>query len=211
MCALALQPCVLPKDYRGVAMRDYNYALNLKDNENEHIIKFDDYVDNINGTNTFRDGSYRHENEHNVNNNVDKLSNNIENTISPGVTEVVLPHLVQEQSNTNYDYVNHHDLRIIEVLFEDIAKNLFTYFLIIVFTTLCLYKIHQVQETRDITSRFNQVITDNDNLHKKWLSLLAQRQELSEHAKIRQAAVQKLNMVAPKTDSELVINLYNVK
>lgn len=192
-------------------MRDYNYALNLKDNENERIIKFDDYVDNVNGTNTFRDESLRHANEHNLNENAVPHLNSDDHTFAPRVTEVVLPHLVKEQSKSHYDYVNHHDLRIIEVLFEDIAKNLFTYFLIIVFTTLCLYKIHQVQETRDITSRFNQVITDNDNLHKKWLSLLAQRQELSEHAKIRQAAVLKLNMVAPKTDSELVINLYNVK
>ena len=191
-------------------MRDYNYALDLKDNENEHIIKFDDYVDNVNGTNTFSDTSLR-DNKQNLNEDAKPSLNSSDSTIAPKVTEVVLPHLIKERSKTNYDYVKHHDLRIIKVIFEDIAKNLFTYFLIIVFTTLCLYKIHQVQETRDITSHFNQVITDNDNLHKKWLSLLAQRQELSEHAKIRKAAIEKLNMVAPKTDSELVINLYNVK
>ena len=48
---------------------------------------------------------------------------------------------------------------------------------------------------------------NNENLHKEWLSLLAQRQTLSEQGAIREAATQKLKMVAPKTEAEQVIKI----
>lgn len=108
---------------------------------------------------------------------------------------------------TNYDYGKHNELRIVRVILKDLLKNSFTYFLLCVLTAMALYKIHQVQQTRDITARFNQVITDNENLHKKWLLLTAEKQKLSEHTKIKEQALGKLKMISPKTDSELVINL----
>ena len=97
--------------------------------------------------------------------------------------------------------------RLVPSIFADISKNFLTYFLGIVLCALSLYKVYQVQETRDLTARYNEVMMNNENLHKEWLSLIAQRQTLSEQGTIRAAATQKLDMVAPKTDLEQVIKI----
>ena len=97
--------------------------------------------------------------------------------------------------------------RLVPSILADISKNFLTYFLGVVLCALSLYKVYQVQETRDLTARYNEVMMNNENLHKEWLSLLAQRQTLSEQGKIREAATQKLKMVAPKTEAEQVIRI----
>ena len=97
--------------------------------------------------------------------------------------------------------------RLVPSILADISKNFLTYFLGVVLCALSLYKVYQVQETRDLTARYNEVMMNNENLHKEWLSLLAQRQTLSEQGAIREAATQKLKMVAPKTEAEQVIKI----
>ena len=97
--------------------------------------------------------------------------------------------------------------RLVPSILADISKNFLTYFLGAVLCALSLYKVYQVQETRDLTARYNEVMMNNENLHKEWLSLLAQRQTLSEQGAIREAATQKLKMVAPKTEAEQVIKI----
>lgn len=97
--------------------------------------------------------------------------------------------------------------RLVPSILADISKNFLTYFLGVVLCALSLYKVYQVQETRDLTARYNEVMMNNENLHKEWLSLLAQRQTLSEQNTIREAATQKLKMVAPKTEAEQVIKI----
>ena len=97
--------------------------------------------------------------------------------------------------------------RLVPSILADISKNFLTYFLGVVLCALSLYKVYQVQETRDMTARYNEVMMNNENLHKEWLSLLAQRQTLSEQNTIREAATQKLKMVAPKTEAEQVIKI----
>ncbi len=89
----------------------------------------------------------------------------------------------------------------------DIQEHILTYILAFVLCVLCVYKIHQVQETRNIVAKYNQVLTDNENLHKKWLELIATKQKLSEHTEIKKAAVERLGMMTTKTEAELVINL----
>ena len=97
--------------------------------------------------------------------------------------------------------------RLVPSILADISKNFLTYFLGVVLCALSLYKVYQVQETRDLTARYNEVMMNNENLHKEWLSLLAQRQTLSEQNMIREAATQKLKMVAPRTEAEQVIKI----
>lgn len=97
--------------------------------------------------------------------------------------------------------------RLVPSILADVSKNFLTYFLGVVLCALSLYKVYQVQETRDLTARYNEVMMNNENLHKEWLSLLAQRQTLSEQGAIREAATQKLKMVAPKTEAEQVIRI----
>lgn len=99
------------------------------------------------------------------------------------------------------------EARLVPSILADIAKNFLTYFLGVVLCALSLYKVYQVQETRDLTARYNEVMMNNENLHKEWLSLLAQRQTLSEQSAIREAATTKLKMIAPKTEAEQVINI----
>ena len=74
---------------------------------------------------------------------------------------------------------------------------------------LCLMKVYQVQETRDLTSQLNDITLNNANLEKEWLNLMATRQSLTEHAKIRAYASNKLQMQSPKTNSEQVISLHH--
>ena len=54
-------------------------------------------------------------------------------------------------------------------------------------------------------AKLNEVTIQNENLNKTWLNLLAKRQNLSEHSKIRADAYNKLKMHAPKTEAEKVI------
>lgn len=102
-------------------------------------------------------------------------------------------------------YNKRRKVSLLRAIFADIGNNFFTYFLAIVLCFLSIYKVVQVQDTRDLIANLNEVTMQNENLNKIWLSLLAERQELSEHNKIRKEASEKLHMRAPKTDAEKVI------
>ncbi|NLK85057.1 MAG: cell division protein FtsL [Aeromonadales bacterium] len=95
---------------------------------------------------------------------------------------------------------------LVPTIFNDILSNFMTYGLILVLTTLAVYKVHQVQMTRDMTVQYNEVAKHNDQLHKQWLSLLSEREALTEYSIIRQNA-QELGMVQPKTEDEVVVDL----
>ena len=122
--------------------------------------------------------------------------------------EAVLPFSLKTKDNEKSDpNLWQIEERLVPSILADISKNFLTYFLGAVLCALSLYKVYQVQETRDLTARYNEVMMNNENLHKEWLSLLAQRQTLSEQGAIREAATQKLKMVAPKTEAEQVIKI----
>lgn len=96
---------------------------------------------------------------------------------------------------------------LIPAIIDDIFSNVITYVLILVVTTLAVFKVHQVQVTREMTVKYNEMILHNELLHKEWLSLLSERESLTEYSVIRKNAIEKLDMVQPKTEDEVVIDL----
>lgn len=108
------------------------------------------------------------------------------------------------------DYNTNKGDKLLPMLIHDFGVNWLTYGLAFVVCVLCLMKVYQVQETRDLTARVNEVIVANGDLDKQWLNLVAEKQNLSEHAKIRAYAADQLSMVSPKTNSEEVISLHDI-
>lgn len=100
-----------------------------------------------------------------------------------------------------------HEQRLLPMLMREFGNNWITYSLAITVCVLCLFKVYQVQETRDITAHLNEVRFTNDELEKQQLILIAQKQRLSEHASIRTVASGVMNMTSPKTENEVVISL----
>ncbi len=96
-------------------------------------------------------------------------------------------------------------LSLVPAMLADLRRNFFCYLLIAVLCALSLFKVYQVQRTRDLTSQLNEVRQLNENLDRQWLVLTSQRQTLSEHDRIRRAALNELHMQAPKPDAELMI------
>lgn len=105
----------------------------------------------------------------------------------------------------NKDF-NHKD-SLLRMIVADIINNFYSYMLCIIMCALALFKVTQVQETRTMIAKLNEITIQNENLNKNWLNLLAKRQNLSEHSKVRADAYNKLNMRAPKTEAEKVIYL----
>ncbi len=97
--------------------------------------------------------------------------------------------------------------KLLPMLMDDLLHNWLVYSLAILACLLCLAKIYQVQETRELTASLNEITFNNADLDKEWLNLMATRQSLSEHAKIRTFATEQLQMQAPKIESEHVISL----
>lgn len=97
------------------------------------------------------------------------------------------------------------ELKLVPSLMADLGDNFFTYLLGVVLCALALFKVYQVQETREVTALLNEVRQENEDLQRQWLLLTSERQTLSEHARIRKAATEQLQMRAPKTDAELMI------
>ena len=97
--------------------------------------------------------------------------------------------------------------KLLPMLMDDLLHNWLVYSLAILACLLCLAKIYQVQETRELTASLNEITFNNADLDKEWLNLMATRQSLSEHAKIRTFASEQLHMQAPKIESEHVISL----
>lgn len=96
---------------------------------------------------------------------------------------------------------------LVPTIFADIFHYLPVFLMMIMVCVLAMYKVHQVQDTRSLTAELNEINVNNDNLQKEWLSLLAERQSLSSHSKVREAAAKKLGMVKPKTEDEIMIRL----
>lgn len=98
--------------------------------------------------------------------------------------------------------------RLLPLLLRDFGVHWITYGLAICVCLLCLLKVYQVQDTRDLTARLNEVVATNADLEKQWLILVASKQKLSEHSEIRAVASESLGMVSPKTENEKVISLH---
>ena len=98
-------------------------------------------------------------------------------------------------------------VRLLPSILADFGRYWFTYGLAVLLCVLCLIKVYQVQATCNVTSRLNEVALSNAEIQKEWLNLMAQRQNLSEHATVRNSAVFKLQMTAPQTEKEHVIYL----
>ncbi len=96
---------------------------------------------------------------------------------------------------------------LLPCIYKDIVKNSITYFLIVALTCLCVYKVQLVQNTRQLNIQYNELIQKKETLHREWLSLLSQRESLTEYSVVRQKAMDRLAMAQPKTEDEVVIDL----
>lgn len=106
-----------------------------------------------------------------------------------------------------YNPSDFEEQKILPSIIKDVFSNLLTFILVILATTLAVYKVHQVQSTRDMTIKYNEVNSHNEQMHKEWLSLLSDREKLTEYSVIRSLATENLSMVQPKTEDEIVIDL----
>lgn len=98
--------------------------------------------------------------------------------------------------------------KLVPLLLQDILRNCLVYIFAGVACLLCLAKIYQVQETRELTSCLNEVSLKNTDLENEKLSLLATSQSLSEYIKVSTFAREQLHMQAPKIENEQVIFLH---
>ena len=92
-------------------------------------------------------------------------------------------------------------------VFKEFSRNFVAYALIIAVSAVSVIKVHQVQRTRDLTIQYNEVKRYNDTLMREQLNLLATRENYTEYSIIRNRAINKLGMVAVKTEDETVIDL----
>lgn len=127
------------------------------------------------------------------------------------VIDVNLEDLGEETYNSfnrRYEYLGLTKVRaLLPTIVADIMRNSLVYLLALGVTALCIYKVIQVQDTRQLTAHLNEVNRDIENQSRESLLLQAQRQSLSAHSFIREQAIQKLGMVNPKTEAEVVIRL----
>lgn len=96
---------------------------------------------------------------------------------------------------------------LVPAIFEDILSHFWVYVLILVLSVMALYKIYQVQDTRTLTAALNEAVARNDNLNNEWLELLALKQSLAERTEVRKLAREKLGMIQPAPEAEIVIRL----
>ena len=106
-----------------------------------------------------------------------------------------------------YNPSDFEEQKILPSIIKDVFSNITTFILVIIATTLAVYKVHQVQSTREMTVKYNEVSNHNEQMHKEWLSLLSEREKLTEYSVIRSLATENLSMVQPKTEDEVVIDL----
>lgn len=97
--------------------------------------------------------------------------------------------------------------KILKEVFKEFSRNFVAYALIIAVSAVSVIKVHQVQRTRDLTIQYNEVKRYNDTLMREQLNLLATRENYTEYSIIRNRAINKLGMVAVKTEDETVIDL----
>jgi cell division protein FtsL len=112
--------------------------------------------------------------------------------------------------NRRYEYLGKSKTRaLLPTIIADLMRNCVVYLLAFAVTVLSIYKIIQVQNTRQLTATLNEVNLNIENQSRESLLLQAQRQSLSAHSFIREQAITKLGMVNPKTEAEIVIRLDN--
>ncbi len=102
--------------------------------------------------------------------------------------------------------VRHHP-SLVPCIMKDMARNALVWVLAATACVLAVGKAYQVQVTRSLTAELNAVSERNDALNNDWLELLAQKQQLERQGIVRQKASEKLGMVQPRTEAEVVVRL----
>lgn len=121
--------------------------------------------------------------------------------------EIKVTKEVPFRSNLKSEGQERVDHKIVATILEDLRRNFMTYFLMLLLCALALFKVFQVQQTRNLIASYNEVRTTNENLERQWLDLTAMVETLTLHSTIRQNAKEELQMVNPKTEDEQVIIL----
>ena len=116
-------------------------------------------------------------------------------------------HITSVTPNFERTYLKPKHQAMMPTLFKDVGRYWYFYFLCLLLCALSLFKVYQVQQTRLLTAEFNELVTGNDDLSNEWLGLLAKKQELEKQSAIRETAIQRLGMMQPKTEAEIVIRL----
>ncbi|MDD7021063.1 MAG: cell division protein FtsL [Aeromonadales bacterium] len=96
---------------------------------------------------------------------------------------------------------------LVPCILKDMARNSLVWILALAACVLAVGKAYQVQVTRSLTAELNAVSERNDALNNDWLELLARKQQLERQGLVRQAATERLGMVQPKTEAEIVVTL----
>lgn len=104
-------------------------------------------------------------------------------------------------------YKGRENVSMLGTLIETVLSNIITYLLVLVAVTLPVFKIYLVQQTHTMTAKYNEAKSYNASLDKEWLTLLSEREALTEYSVIRKHATEDLQMVQPKTEDEFVIDL----
>ncbi|MDY6321522.1 MAG: cell division protein FtsL [Succinivibrio sp.] len=96
---------------------------------------------------------------------------------------------------------------LLPTILGDLWHNALVVILALAVCALALGKVYQVQKTRSLTAELNEIAEHNDELSNEWLALLAKKQALEKQSVIRTAAMERLSMIQPKTEAEVVIRL----
>ena len=112
--------------------------------------------------------------------------------------------------NRRYEYLGRQRKKpLVPTMLSDVMSHCLVYLLGLTVTVLCVVKIIQVQDTRQLTAQLNEVNLNIESLTRENLLLQAQRQSLAAHSTVREQAVLRLGMINPKTEAEIVIRLDN--
>ncbi len=144
----------------------------------------------------------------------ENISNDSSEQAKPSEGKLIVLDVDEQDAETYNSFSRHYEYlaqvkkkALIPTILDDLLRYAWVYILGITVTVLCVHKITQVQSTRDLTSALNVAQSSCESLRNESLLLQAQRQSLSEHASIRKQALEKLGMIMPKTEAEVVIQL----
>lgn len=111
-------------------------------------------------------------------------------------------------ATSNYEYARQDKQRsLFRCISSDVLHHFLFYFFCFALCALAVFRITQVQETRQMTTDLNEIAETNDDLANEWLGLLAKKESLEKQSLIRDAAVTQLGMFQPKTEAEVVVVL----
>lgn len=82
----------------------------------------------------------------------------------------------QEEDHVEFNFKDENP-KLLRLIFIDIGNNFFTYVLILIVAFLSIFRVYQVQETRNLIASLNELSTTNENLYRENLETRKKRKE----------------------------------